>query len=75
MLAGWPVGLHAGKPSQPPFWAMLAAALVGAAMVMAADMMVRTLFAPLEVPAGAVTAVIGAPYFLFILIRAGRIHA
>lgn len=54
---------------------MLAAALVGAAMVMAADMMVRTLFAPLEVPAGAVTAVIGAPYFLFILIRAGRIHA
>ncbi|WP_367715304.1 iron ABC transporter permease [Nitratireductor sp. GISD-1A_MAKvit] len=54
---------------------MLAAALVGAAMVMAADMMVRTLFAPLEVPAGAVTAMIGAPYFLFILIRAGRIHA
>ncbi|WP_292893377.1 FecCD family ABC transporter permease [Nitratireductor sp.] len=54
---------------------MLAAALVGGAMVMAADIVVRILFAPLEVPAGAVTAVIGAPYFLFILIRAGRVHA
>ncbi|MCA1262068.1 iron ABC transporter permease, partial [Nitratireductor aquimarinus] len=53
----------------------LGAALIGAAIVIAADLAVRVLFAPLEVPAGAVTAVIGAPYFLFILIRAGRVHA
>ncbi|WP_082143966.1 FecCD family ABC transporter permease [Nitratireductor soli] len=53
----------------------VAAALIGAAMVVAADLVVRVAFAPLEVPAGAVTAVVGAPYFLFILLRAGRVHA
>ncbi|WP_295814983.1 iron ABC transporter permease [uncultured Nitratireductor sp.] len=53
----------------------LGAAFIGAAIVIVADLVVRVCFAPLEVPAGAVTAVIGAPYFLFILIRAGRVHA
>lgn len=57
------------------FGQAVAAALLGAAMVTAADLVVRLAFAPLEVPAGAVTAVIGAPYFLFILLRAGRVHA
>ncbi|MCR4267445.1 iron ABC transporter permease [Nitratireductor sp. ZSWI3] len=51
------------------------ALLLGSAMLVAADLAVRIAFAPLEVPAGAVTAVIGAPYFLFILLRAGRVHA
>jgi iron complex transport system permease protein len=44
-----------------------ASALLGAIMVMGADLLGRTLFAPLEVPAGVLTAVIGAPYFLFLL--------
>lgn len=48
---------------------VLASFLLGAAMLMGADLIVRALFAPTEVPAGTVTAVIGAPYFLFLLTR------
>ncbi|UWQ96377.1 iron ABC transporter permease [Rhodobacteraceae bacterium M385] len=55
-------------------WQSVGAALIGACMVLGADLMVRVLFQPLEVPAGAVTALIGAPYFLFLLMRQGRAH-
>lgn len=34
-----------------------------------ADLLGRTLFAPIELPCGVVTAAIGAPYFLYLLIR------
>ena len=43
--------------------------LLGAIMLVGADLLVRVAFAPLEVPAGTVTAIIGAPYFLFLLMR------
>ena len=43
--------------------------LLGAIILVGADLLVRVAFAPLEVPAGTVTAVIGAPYFLFLLMR------
>ncbi|WP_411892816.1 FecCD family ABC transporter permease [Yoonia sp. SDW83-1] len=56
-------------------WQLTGAALIGAGMVLMADLLVRVLFQPLEVPAGAVTALIGAPYFLFLLLRHGRAHA
>ncbi|SDF08416.1 FecCD family ABC transporter permease [Limimaricola pyoseonensis] len=52
-----------------------AAALLGAGMVLGADLLVRAAFQPIEVPAGAVTALIGAPYFLFLLTRMGRLNA
>jgi iron complex transport system permease protein len=48
--------------------------LIGAMMLMGADLIVRALFAPTEVPAGTVTAVIGAPYFLYLLLRKERVH-
>lgn len=48
------------------------AALVGAALVLLADLLGRTVFAPIEVPAGIITAIIGAPYFLYLLYRAPR---
>lgn len=54
---------------------LLGAAIVGAGMVMSADLIVRLVFQPLEIPTGAVTALIGAPYFLFLLTRTGRAHA
>lgn len=41
-----------------------ASALVGAALVIAADLLARTLRAPIELPLGAVTALIGVPFFL-----------
>lgn len=48
-------------------------ALVGACIVLVGDTIGRTLFAPLQIPAGLVVAVIGAPYLLFLLSRRGHI--
>jgi iron complex transport system permease protein len=46
--------------------------LVGAAFLMLADLFSRTLVRGTELPIGAVTAVIGAPLFLYILRRRER---
>lgn len=43
---------------------MLASAVLGAALVVAADVVARTIRAPAELPLGAVTALIGVPFFL-----------
>jgi iron complex transport system permease protein len=45
-----------------------AAALLGGAILIAADSLARTLVAPAEIPVGILTACIGAPFFLAILI-------
>jgi iron complex transport system permease protein len=45
------------------------AALLGGAMLVAADVVARTVVAPAELPIGIVTAVIGGPFFLWILLR------
>lgn len=45
------------------------AALVGALLVLIADTIGRAILQPSEVPAGIVVAVIGAPYFLYLLAR------
>lgn len=44
-------------------------ALLGGMIVVMADLLGRTLFAPIQIPCGVVTAAIGAPYFLYLLIR------
>ncbi|MEM7489027.1 MAG: iron ABC transporter permease [Pseudomonadota bacterium] len=44
-------------------------AAVGALMVSAADLLGRLLFAPVQLPAGLVTAVIGAPAFVWLILR------
>jgi iron complex transport system permease protein len=46
--------------------------LVGATLVVVADVVGRTLFAPREIPSGLVTAALGAPYFLLLLVRGRR---
>jgi iron complex transport system permease protein len=46
-------------------------ALCGAALLVAADALARTAFAPAELPIGAVTAAIGAPLFAWLLLRSG----
>jgi iron complex transport system permease protein len=52
------------------FGALLpAAALIGGILVMVADLIGRTMFSPLEVPAGVFTAGIGAPYFIYLLFK------
>ena len=45
------------------------AAMTGGATVVLADLVGRTLFAPAEIPCGIVTAVVGAPFFLYLLYR------
>ncbi|WP_030104266.1 iron ABC transporter permease [Actinoalloteichus caeruleus] len=48
--------------------------LLGAALVVIADVVGRTALAPAQLPAGLTTAVVGTPYFLWLLwrMRAGR---
>src|SRR5678815_894624 len=46
-----------------------AAALGGAIFVMVADTLARTVIAPRELPVGALTALIGAPLFIYLLRR------
>ena len=50
-------------------WLLANAALLGAAMLLLADMASRTLIAPAEVPIGILTAMLGGPFFLWILLR------
>lgn len=43
--------------------------IVGALLVLVSDYIGRTVFAPAELPAGIVTAIIGVPYFMMLLYR------
>ncbi|AHY47675.1 ABC-type Fe3+-siderophore transport system permease component [Rubrobacter radiotolerans] len=47
-------------------------AAVGGVIVVLADLAGRTVFAPVEIPAGIITSIIGAPYFLYLLYRSSR---
>jgi iron complex transport system permease protein len=51
---------------------LVPAALVGALIVLAADVAGRRLFAPTEIPVGIFTGLCGAPYFLWQLARTNR---
>ena len=46
-----------------------ASALFGAAFLIACDLIARVVFAPTELPVGIVTALIGGPFFLWLLFR------
>jgi len=48
---------------------LLSGALIGATLVVAADIVARTALPPAELPLGAVTAVLGVPFFLITLRR------
>ncbi|MGC3976030.1 MAG: iron ABC transporter permease [Nitrospira sp.] len=45
-----------------------ASTLVGGMFLMVADTMARTLFVPLEVPVGVITALAGGPFFVYLLV-------
>jgi iron complex transport system permease protein len=49
-----------------------ASALAGAAFLLAADTVARTVAAPLQLPVGVITALVGAPTFIVLLIRGRR---
>ncbi|MCY2991469.1 MAG: iron ABC transporter permease [Planctomycetota bacterium] len=46
-----------------------AAALAGATFLVLADVFARTVMAPLEIPIGVITSLLGGPFFLFLLRR------
>ena len=48
---------------------ILASALAGALLVLLADLAARTLVAPAELPIGILTALLGAPVFLHLVLR------
>ena len=45
------------------------AALLGASLLLGADLIARTLVAPAELPIGIVTAILGGPFFMYLLKR------
>jgi iron complex transport system permease protein len=49
--------------------ALPAAALLGAAFMIVADLVARTLIAPEEIPVGVLTALVGGPFFLWLMRR------
>jgi iron complex transport system permease protein len=46
-----------------------ASALFGAAFLVACDVVARTIIAPMELPVGIITALVGGPFFLWLLVR------
>ena len=47
-------------------WALPASALFGGALLVLCDLAARTLTAPHEIPIGSITALLGAPFFLYV---------
>ncbi|MWQ31155.1 iron ABC transporter permease [Glaesserella parasuis] len=50
-------------------WVLPASALCGAILLLVADTFARTAFAPAELPVGMITSFLGAPYFLWLVVR------
>lgn len=57
------------RPGKVP---LTASALAGATFMVVADLLGRTLFSPLEIPVGIITAIVGSPYLLWILLKPSR---
>ncbi|MFC1984670.1 FecCD family ABC transporter permease [Chloroflexota bacterium] len=60
---------HAVRMSLGPDHRLLlpASALAGATFLVIADLLARILLAPVEIPVGIITAIIGAPFFIYLL--------
>ncbi|NBE84228.1 iron chelate uptake ABC transporter family permease subunit [Micromonospora sp. NEAU-HG-1] len=57
------------RAERPP---LLCSALLGALLLVLADLAGRRLLAPTQLPAGVLTAAIGGPYLIFLLLRGRR---
>lgn len=51
---------------------LTAAVMLGGCLVLIADALARTAFAPVDIPVGVVTAIIGAPYLIWLLTSRAR---
>lgn len=53
-------------------WLIPFSALIGGNVLIVADLLARTLVPPQEIPVGVITALFGAPFFLYLLFKARR---
>ena len=53
-------------------WLIPGSAILGGTIMVLGDTIARTILSPREIPIGAVTALIGAPFFLYIYFKKGR---
>jgi iron complex transport system permease protein len=51
---------------------MPASIVLGAVLMLFSDIIARVAIAPLELPVGAITAMIGTPVFAYMLVKRGR---
>jgi iron complex transport system permease protein len=51
-----------------------AAGLLGGLLLLWADVLARTIGAPTELPLGAITAIVGAPFLVYLCMRGGRMR-
>ncbi|MFC6088043.1 FecCD family ABC transporter permease [Saccharothrix lopnurensis] len=63
------VALRLAGTATPP---LMGSAVVGALLVVASDLVTRVAFGGVELPVGVVTAVLGAPYLMYLLVRGRR---
>ncbi|QFZ16353.1 FecCD family ABC transporter permease [Saccharothrix syringae] len=68
-LAAPQVALRLAGTATPP---LLGSAVVGGLLVAVSDLVSRTAFGGVELPVGVVTAVLGAPYLMYLLVRTRR---
>jgi len=68
-LAAPQVAVRLAATATPP---LLGSAVVGGLLVVTSDLIARTAFGGFEMPVGVVTAVLGAPYLMYLLIRGRR---
>ncbi len=47
---------------------------LGGLLMMAADFLSKMLIAPVELPVGAITTIIGAPLFIYLIVKKGRMY-
>ncbi|REK88316.1 iron ABC transporter permease [Streptomyces inhibens] len=53
---------------------LLCSALLGALVVVLGDLLARKIFAPTELPVGVLTAAVGAPYLIWLIVRGHRVR-
>ncbi len=63
----------ARRLTRAPGLSVVPAALVGALLLLSADLLARRAVAPTELPVGIVTGILGAPYLLWLLARSNRV--
>ncbi|WP_447005294.1 FecCD family ABC transporter permease [Saccharothrix isguenensis] len=68
-LAAPQIALRLSGAATPP---LLGSAVVGGLLVVVSDLVARLAFGGFELPVGVVTAVLGAPYLMYLLVRSRR---